>query len=178
MKLNTKELILCSIFAALTSVLAQISVPLPFTTILLTMQVFAIAITGLMLGSKCGFISVIIYLLLGCIGVPVFSNFSGGIGALLGPDGGFLISFPLMAWIIGYFKEKFNSSYSIIIGMLLGLLFVYIIGTVMFSSITGNTIYQSIIYCAVPFIIPDLIKLCLAYVIGTTVSKRVILSTN
>ena len=108
MKLTTREIILCGLFAALVSIFAQISIPLPFTTVPLTLQIFGIAITGLILGSKCAFISTLIYLILGGIGVPVFAQFSAGIGVLFGPTGGYLLAYPLMAFIIGYIKEKSN----------------------------------------------------------------------
>lgn len=173
MKLKTKELIFCSIFAALTSILAQVSIPLPITTVPLTLQIFAVSITGLILGSKCGFISILIYLLIGSIGIPVFANFSGGVAVLFGPTGGYLLGLPIMAFIIGYIREKSSSPFIVIIGMLLGLILDYTTGTLIFATITGNTIYQSIIYCVVPFIVLDLMKIVLAYIVGSTVSKRV-----
>ncbi len=173
MKLKTKELILCSIFAALTSILAQVSIPIPITTVPLTLQIFAVSITGLILGSKCGFISILIYLLIGSIGIPVFANFSGGAAVLFGPTGGYLLGLPIMSFIIGYIREKSSSPFIVIIGMLLGLILDYTTGTLMFATITGNTIYQSIIYCVVPFIVLDLMKIVLAYIVGSTVSKRV-----
>lgn len=178
MKLSTRQIILCGLFAALISILAQISIPLPFTTVPFTLQIFGIAITGLILGSKCGFISTLIYLILGAIGIPVFANFAGGISVLFGPTGGFLLGYPLMAFIIGYAKEKFNSNFITSISMILGLAIVYTLGTIMFSFITGNTILQSLIYCVVPFIAVDILKLILAYIIGETVCKRVFSSLN
>ena len=99
MKLKTKELVICSIFASLTAILTQISIPLP--AVPLTMQVFAVALCGLVLGKRLGFISQIIYVLLGTIGLPVFAQFSGGIGIILGPTGGFILSFPIIAFIVG-----------------------------------------------------------------------------
>lgn len=173
MKLSTKELILCSIFASIISILAQISIPLPFTTVPLTMLIFAISVTGLILGSRLGVISVIIYLLLGAIGMPVFSKFTGGVAVLFGPTGGYLLGLPLMIYIIGFAREKSSSPLIIFLSLIIGLISVYITGTLMFSIITGNTIYQSILYCVAPFIIVDLIKLALAYIIGSTVTKRI-----
>lgn len=173
MKFSTKELILCSIFASIIVILAQVSIPLPFTTVPLTMLIFGIAITGLILGSKLGAVSVLIYLLLGAIGLPVFANFAGGVNVLLGPTGGYLLASPLMAYIVGYTREKSSFPITIFLGLVLGLTITYIIGTLMFSKITGNTIYQSILYCIIPFIPTDIIKLILAYVIGSTVSKRI-----
>ena len=172
MKISTKELILCSLFAAIIAILSQISIPLPFTTIPLTMQILAVSVTGLILGCKLSTISVLIYLLLGCIGIPVFAQFSGGVGILFGPTGGYLLGLPLMVYIIGLAKDK--SSYTIIIflSLISGLIVVYIIGTLMFASITGNTIYQSILYCVAPFVLVDLIKLILAYIVGSTISEK------
>ncbi len=69
MNLKTQNIIICGLFTSITAVLSQISIPLPFTTIPLTMQIFAVSLTGLILGSKKGFISILIYLLLGAIGV-------------------------------------------------------------------------------------------------------------
>ena len=108
MKLKTNELVICSIFASLTAILTQISIPLP--AVPLTMQVFAVALCGLVLGKRLGFISQIIYVLLGTIGLPVFAQFSGGIGIILGPTGGFILSFPIIAFVVGYFSEKFKST--------------------------------------------------------------------
>ena len=173
MKLSTKELILCGIFAALIAILAQISIPLPFTTIPLTLQIVAIGVTGIILGSKCGFISILIYILIGAMGVPVFAGFKGGLSALFGPTGGFILGFPIMVGIIGYVKEKFNSPMLTVISLVLGLFIDYITGTILFSLITGNTIINSIMLCVIPFIIVDFIKLGLAYIVGTTISKRV-----
>lgn len=103
MKLSTKELVICSIFASITAILAQISIPIPFTTVQLTMQMFSVMICGILLGSRLGFLSQVIYLSLGLIGIPVFSQMGGGIGVLVGPTGGFLISFPIVSFIVGYF---------------------------------------------------------------------------
>ena len=166
MKLTTREIILCGLFAALVSIFAQISIPLPFTTVPLTLQIFGIAITGLILGSKCAFISTLIYLIL------------GGIGVLFGPTGGYLLAYPLMAFIIGYIKEKSNSGILTAISMIIGLAVVYALGTVMFSLVTGNTIINSLLYCVVPFVAVDLLKLVLAYIIGETVSKRLYSTLN
>lgn len=173
MKLSTKELVLCSIFAAIISILAQISIPLPFTTVPITMLIFAVAVTGLILGFRLGAISVLIYLLIGSIGIPVFSQFSGGLGVLFGPTGGYLIGLIPMVYIVGFAKEKSSSPIIIFLSLIIGLISSYITGTLMFSAITGNTIYQSILYCVAPFIFVDLIKLALAYIIGSSVSRRV-----
>ncbi len=172
MKLSTKEIVLCSLFAAIISILAQISIPLPFTTVPLTLLVFGVSLTGLVLGSRLSFISVSIYLLLGAIGMPVFANFQAGFSVLFGPTGGYLLGLPLMVYIIGHFKDSYNSNIMVSLGLILGLVVVYITGTMMFSVITGNTIMQSISYCVAPFVLVDILKLVLAYTVSISVSKR------
>lgn len=173
MNLKTNDIVLCALFAALTSILSQISIPLPFTSVPLTMQIFAVALAGMVLGSKKGFISIVIYLLIGAIGLPVFAQFSGGLGIILGPTGGFLIGCPFMALVIGYTTERTKSMIYIFISMVFGLFIVYTTGTVIFSIITKSTLYQSLIACVLPFVIVDLIKLVLASAVGKEVSKRI-----
>ncbi|MGL5692854.1 MAG: biotin transporter BioY [Peptostreptococcaceae bacterium] len=178
MKLNTKEIVMSGLFAAITAVLSQISIPLPFTTVPLTMQVFAIALCGVILGSKKGVIAISVYLLLGAIGMPVFANMSGGLGVLVGPTGGFLLGCPLMAFIIGKGSEKSLSISNIILHMILGLIILYITGIIMFSAVTKMGIYKSIVACVLPFIGVDLIKIGLATTIGIAVKKRVSVVIN
>ncbi|MGL5417784.1 MAG: biotin transporter BioY [Clostridium sp.] len=155
--MKTKNLIICSLFAAIVSILAQISIPLP-GSVPLTMQTLGVGLCGILLGSKKGFISILIYVLLGSLGLPVFANFTGGIGILFGPTGGFIFSFPIMAFIIGFISEKTNKKYLIFIGIILSLLISYTLGVLQFSLITSSTIYKSILVCVAPFIVTDLLK--------------------
>ena len=157
MKLKTKELVICSIFASLTAILTQISIPLP--AVPLTMQVFAVALCGLVLGKRLGFISQIIYVLLGTIGLPVFAQFSGGIG--------------IIAFIVGYFSEKFKSTIGIMFGMICSLLISYIIGTLQFCIVTNSDFIKGLTICVAPFIIVDIIKLSLATLVGKSILRRV-----
>ena len=100
MNRTLKELILAAEFAAIISVLSQMTIP--FGLVPLTGQTFAIGLTATFLGRKLGLISVVVYLLLGLIGLPVFSGMTGGIAVLFGPTGGYLIGFLLQTWITGW----------------------------------------------------------------------------
>ncbi len=91
-KLSIQEICLIAIMTAITAVMAQISIPLPMM-VPMTMQTFAVTLAGIILGAKCGSIAMGVYLLLGAVGVPVFSGFKGGLQSLIGPTGGFLLSF-------------------------------------------------------------------------------------
>jgi len=173
MKLSIRDLIICSLFASITAILSQIAVPIPFTTVPLTMQVLAVMLCGMLLGGKLGFISQIIYLLIGAIGIPVFAQMSGGPGVIFGPTGGFLISFPIVAFIVGHFSQQHKSKISVMLGLILGLVTIYIIGTVQFCLITKMSFISGLMACVLPFVFIDLIKIGLAYVIGSSIYKRV-----
>ena len=96
MKKNTKMLALSAMFVALIAVFAQISFPIPGTPIVFTMGIMGVMLTGLMLPWGYAFLALIVYLLLGAVGLPVFSSFGAGLGTLLGPTGGFLMVYPIM----------------------------------------------------------------------------------
>ena len=90
-----------ALMAALTAVGAQISIPLPFTPVPFTLQVPMVVLSGLLLGVRYGALSQVVYLLLGAIGLPVFAKFSAGLGIILGPTGGYLVSYPFAAAVAG-----------------------------------------------------------------------------
>lgn len=173
MKLKTKEIIVCGLFASITAVLSQISIPLPFTTVPLTMQVFAVILCGMLLGPKLGFISQLIYVLIGAIGMPVFAQMMGGFGIVIGPTGGFILSFPLVALITGYFSRNYNTKLFIIVGMLLGLVTSYLIGTAQFCLITKMSLISGLTACVAPFIVVDILKIALVCMIGFSIRKRI-----
>ena len=99
-KFSVRDICYAGLFAAVIAVMAQISIPMPLG-VPMTMQTFAITLAAVVLGSKLSAIATLVYLLLGAVGVPVLANFSGGIDKFVGPTGGFLTSFPIMAYIIG-----------------------------------------------------------------------------
>lgn len=173
MKLKTKEIVVCGLFASITAVLSQISIPLPFTTVPLTMQVFAVMLCGMLLGPKLGFISQLIYVLVGAIGIPIFAQMMGGFGIIVGPTGGFILSFPIVALISGYFSSNYKTKLFTIVGMLLGLVTSYLIGTAQFCLITKMSFISGLMACVIPFIILDILKIVLACITGFSISKRI-----
>lgn len=169
--MKTRDLIICSLFAALTAVLAQISIPLP-GGVPLTMQTLAISLAGVILGSKRGFTSILVYVLLGAIGLPVFANFSGGIDKIVGPTGGFILSFPLMALVIGLISEKTKNKFLILLAMILGSIVNYTIGAAQFSVVTNSSLGHAFAVCVAPFIIVGLVKAALATVFGSYIKDH------
>src|SRR3989344_519623 len=105
-KAQIKGMVFAALFAALTGAVAWFKIPLPFTPVPITLQTLMVLLSGAMLGPYYGALSMIIYLLLGAIGLPVFAGGSSGVGALLGPSGGYLFSYPVAAFAIGYMMQK------------------------------------------------------------------------
>lgn len=175
--MKVKEMVLCGVLAAITAVCAQISIPTPFSPVPVTLQVLAVFLSAAVLGSRLGAISQIVYISMGAIGLPVFAHFSGGLQILTGITGGYLLSYPLAAYITGKiieFNKNTNAKTAIIknfLGMSMGLLVIYVLGCVQFSILTGNTITQSIVLTIVPFIIPDIIKILIASSLALSLQK-------
>ena len=158
--MKTRDLVICALFAAMTAILAQISIPFP-GGVPLTLQLLSISLCGVLLGSKRGFMSILVYIILGAIGLPVFAGFSG-----------FIISFPLVALIIGFVSEKTNNLLLIFLSTILGLVVNYTVGTLMFATITNSSISTSLAACVIPFVLTDLIKCSIATVIGAKLKEK------
>ncbi|OAA83985.1 biotin transporter BioY [Clostridium ljungdahlii] len=177
MNLKLREITTTAIFTALTAILAQISIPLPFSPVPITFQILAVYISAVILGSKLGALSQLVYVLLGAVGVPVFANFHGGLSVVLGPTGGYLITYPIIAYIIGKISEKELSFVKSIIGLIISLIFCYAIGVLQLSFITKISIEKSIFVGALPFIPLDTIKVIIAYILGSRV-REALIKTN
>lgn len=169
--MSTKDLTVCSLFAAMTAILAQISIPFP-GGVPLTMQTVAIALTGIILGSKKGFISICVYILLGAIGMPVFANFSGGLQIISGPTGGFILSFPIMTFIIGFVCERCDDKFMILGSIIVSAIVNYTVGTIYFAVVTNSSLMTGFLACVVPFIFTDIIKALLSTIIGIKLTQN------
>ncbi len=156
-----KELVYVAMSCALICVCAWITVPTPIP---FTMQTFAILTISYFLGAKAGTLSVLIYLLLGAVGLPVFSGFQGGLGYLLGPVGGYLFGFVICAALVGLLSKTKLPSYA---SMALGILCCYAAGTVWYAVTYGGGegIWQIICLCVVPYIFPDCAKAALSVLV-------------
>jgi len=180
--LSVRDLAMIAIFVALIIVCTWITIPLgpvPFT-----LQTFAICVTGGVLGLKRGTIAVVVYILLGIVGVPVFSEFSSGVVKFIpntetGMLGGFILGFIFTVIIVGIFKyisrdkeTKIKTVY-LGVGMVLGDFACLIFGTIWFWQFNPMHmgLAASISACVIPFIIPDLAKIIVALIVSTQVNK-------
>lgn len=167
-----KDLVFTAMFAALIAVCSILSIPIGEVPI--TLQTFAVCLAAAMLGWKRGTLSVLIYVLLGAVGVPVFAGMTGGVGILAGPTGGYIIGFIPAAIIIGLAADKWErKALPLIVAMVLGVLVCYLIGTIWFMVVTGMGIGESLMLCVVPFLIPDGVKIALAMILSNRLSKVV-----
>lgn len=158
--MNTKKLILCALFAALTAVCSMIFIPLPFTPVPINLATLSFFLAGGLLGSKGGAISQGVYVILGAIGLPVFTGFTGGFGIIAGPTGGYIIGYVAGAWLIGFLTEKVGQSFfKNIVSMIAGLAVCYILGTLWFMHLTSAGLVESLLLCVVPFLIGDAVKI-------------------
>jgi len=174
-KLTTIDMALISLFAVLIAVCAWIAIPsaVPFT-----LQTFGLFATLGLLGGKRGTLAVLLYLLLGLVGIPVFSSFRGGFGVLAGITGGYLIGFlfaALLYWAIT--RRHTESLWRSALGMAAGMLLDYAFGTAWFMLFYAKAygaigLGAALSMCVFPFIVPDLIKIALALTLTQTLPKR------
>ena len=137
---KTKQLVLTGMMTAVVCVLSILEIPMP-TGVPITLQTFALALCGYLLGWKKGFLAALLYLLLGAAGVPVFSGMSGGIQVMLGLTGGFIWGFPVLAALSGLGSGKKNAVSAVAFGVL-GLAAVHLLGSFQFSLPLWKYVYD------------------------------------
>ncbi len=166
--MKIKNITLTAVFAALCAVCAWITVPfaVPFT-----MQTFAVFLACLILGGGQAAVCLGVYLLIGALGVPVFAGMNGGVGVLLGPTGGYIVGFVVLCLLYAGLTRIFprKKPYKIL-ALVIGLAVLYLFGTVWFvvryTGGGGIGFTAALMKCVVPFILPDLLKLALAFLIA------------
>ena len=168
--MKTKEIALSSLFAALMCVLSPFSIPM---TVPISLSVLAVFITALCQRPKAALVSTLVYIALGSVGVPVFSGFNGGIQVLAGPTGGFIMAYPIMAFIISYSVNHFTRHRAVakICSMIVALIVCYAIGTFFFCVSTKQGVAYAISACVAPFVLIDLAKIAAAYIISLFFDK-------
>lgn len=173
MKLNTKEITLSALFTGVISIFSLVAIPTAFVPV--TLGVFGVLFSSVVLGKKLGLLSVMVYILIGSFGIPVFSGFRGGISVLLSPTGGYIFSYIFMSLITGFVSDKtnkFSNRKSFIIRLLscFASLFVcYFFGTLWFITVTPQPLISALFVSVFPFVLFDIVKCVLACVLGSKV---------
>ena len=156
--MKTKELLLCGLFGALTAIFSQIMIPIGAVPV--SLATLSVMLSSALLGARGGAFSQSIYVLVGAIGLPVFHGMQGGIVVLMGPTGGFLLGYPLFAWVGGRLTEK---EYPFALSMGLGTVICYGLGSVWFWMLTKGTVWSVLLSCVIPFLPGDGLKIFIAW---------------
>lgn len=173
-KYTTYQLTLIGVMTAVTCILGPLTIPLPFSPVPISFTNLAVYLTVFVLGMKWGTISYLIYLLLGLVGIPVFSGFTGGLGKLAGPTGGYLIGFILLALVAGFCLDKFPGKPVIAIaGMMIGTMICYLFGSFWLSTQMKITFTASLSIGVIPYIPGDIAKIILAAIAGPKLRQAV-----
>lgn len=173
---KTFDMVYIGLFAVVMAICSWISIP---TVVPFTLQTFAVFLAVGVLGGKRGSMAVLVYILLGAVGIPVFAGFQGGIGAILGNTGGYIIGFIFSALLMwGMEKVLGKKTWVLALSMVLGLIVCYAFGTVWFMEVyaknTGAVGLATVLsWCVIPFMIPDLIKIALALLLSRILVKAV-----
>lgn len=161
MKVKTQKLVMTGVMAALLAVLSPVSIPTP-VGVPITLQTFLVALCGFVLGPGLGTAAVAVYLALGAVGLPVFAEFSSGAACFLGMTGGFLWGFLLMVFLCGIGARGEKPFAAIPLGIA-GLAVCHLCGTVQFSLVTSNSLFQAFLLASAPYFLKDVVFVAAAY---------------
>lgn len=164
---RTRQITLIGLMTAVICILGPLSIPLPFSPVPITLTNLAIFFAIYLLKIKGGTICLLVYLCLGTTGLPVFSSFSGGLGKLAGPTGGYLIGFIFLALIQGFLMKAFpGKNTAAVIGMILGMAVCYLFGTAWLAIQMGLTFPAALSIGVLPYLPGDGVKIIIAAIAG------------
>lgn len=170
---KTKDMVIIGLMAALICALGPLSINLPFTAVPISLTNLAVYFVIYVAGTRRAVISYLIYLLLGMCGVPVFSNFSSGVQKLVGPTGGYLVGFILMAIVSGFFIDRwYNKPVIAFAGMWIGKFFSAALGASWYAFSLGLSLKAAVLGGVVPFLPGDLVKTVAVAAVGPILRRR------
>lgn len=171
--MNTKRIALIGLMTAVLCVLGPVSFPLPISPVPISLGVLGVLLAVYLLGMKWGTVSCLIYLLIGLVGVPVFTGFSGGIGKVLGPTGGYLIGYIFLSLITGFFIGKWPTKWPLhLVGMILGTTVMYLFGTLWLGYLMKCTFLEALWMGVILYIPADLVKMAITLSLGGLVRRQ------
>lgn len=173
-----RNVVFVALFASLISVFGFISIPIPGTPIPIVLQNMLVVLTSLLLGCARGCLSVALFLILGLIGLPVFSGGGGGLARFLGPTGGFLYGYLVAAIISGSIArfpqgDKKTSLVRLYIASFLGFIFLYVPGVIHFMIVLNKTFSQTMALAVLPYLPLDAVKACVTPLIAYPLRKTI-----
>lgn len=171
--MKAREIAYTALFIAMTAVSAQIAIPIGEVPI--TLQVLMVLLSGFLLGSKLGFLSQFLYVVMGALGFPVFANFQGGFGVIYGPTGGYLLAFPLAAFLTGYIGERKENISWYFAAAITGICVIYLLGWLRLGFFIGGNFKKAFMIGILPFVGIDIIKAVVAVIIALRVKRAGVL---
>lgn len=172
-RFTTADLARIALMAAILCILSPISIPLGFTPIPITLGLFAVVMAGILLGSMRGMACVLVYILLGAVGLPVFSGYAGGLPKVAGPTGGYLWGYLPLAFLTGLFAEKSAGKWHFcMLGAALGTAACYLFGTVWMGAQLSMPFRDALLAGVVPFLPLDLVKIIVAVLVCCPIRAR------
>lgn len=173
-KSSVYPLAMTAVMAAVIAVVAPFSIP-AWGEVSFTLCTFALYLSPYILGWKRAAIATLVYILLGMVGMPVFSNFKAGLGVLAGPTGGYILGYIPMVIVCGLVLKAFPQKRAIQLGgMVLATAVLYALGTVMFCVQTQATLERALLVCVIPFIPFDIGKMVIATGLGPVLRERLV----
>ena len=164
--MKTTTMTRIALMAAVLCILAPISIPVPISSVALTLATFFLYLMAYILKPRQALTVVGIYLLLGAVGLPVFSGYMAGISRFASPGGGYLIGYLFLAGISSWFVQKYSAVSMQVIGMFLGTLVMYTLGTLWMANTTGISFLSALPAGMLVFLPLDILKIILASYIG------------
>ena len=173
--LKINRIVSIALMTAVICVLSPFAIAIPVSPVPISLATFAIYLTVIILGWEDGTISVLVYVLLGFAGAPVFTGFTGGAGKVLGPTGGYIIGYIFLSFIEGIFVDKARKARPLL-GMVLGTIVLYVFGTVWLMRQAGLTLVAAFSAGVLPFIVGDIVKMIIALFAGTKIRSALVKS--
>ena len=171
---SVRDLSYISLFATLIAVAGYIIIPLPFSTVPVTAQTLAVMLAGSLLPPGHAASSILVFLMMGAIGIPVFAGGTAGLGIIIGKTGGYLIGFLAGAALISVLKGKRPGFLRLAAANIAGgIVVVYAFGVMWLNYVTGIGLTKAVIFGALPFIPGDIVKIIIAALITLKLSKHV-----
>lgn len=170
-KVSVKDIVLIALMTAVLCIISPFSIMIPFSIVPVTLATFGIYLIVYVMGLKKGLISVVLYVLLGFVGLPVFTGFSGGVVKVLGPTGGYIIGYIFLALTEGLFVDFFNEKWIKVLGMIIGTIVLYVFGTLWISYQSKMTFVEALYVAVIPFIIGDIFKMIVAVLLGDNIKN-------
>lgn len=174
-KISTQQLVRIALMAAVLCILGPISFPLAISAVPVSLSILGIFLTLVILNPFEATIAILIYIALGLVGMPVFSNYTGGVSKLFGPTGGYIIGYIPLALIAWFFIKKFNRKLPFMCaGLVIGTAACYLLGTAWLAISAGMSFKAALFAGVIPFIPWDIAKLVISILVGLPVRRSIV----